>query len=58
MPYVNGSKKCNICVTERLHLFRSKNSTTLLNSRSEIYKKASICVNLCCRTKGHHPLRI
>lgn len=37
--YVNGCKKCNLCITEISHILRTKNSTTLLNSRSAIFSR-------------------
>lgn len=40
VPYVNGSKRNNLCIAEWLHIFfRSKHSTTLLYYRSEILDK-------------------
>ena len=35
--YRNGSKKCNLCVTEKFHLINSQ--LNLLNKRSEIVSK-------------------
>ena len=36
-PYVNGSKKCNLCITEKYHIITS--SLNLLNKRSELVSK-------------------
>ena len=33
-PFVNGSKACNLCLTEKFHIITSK--TKLLNKRSEL----------------------
>ena len=35
--YVNGSKKCNLCLTEKYHIIKSK--LKLLNKRSELVSK-------------------
>ena len=36
-PYVNGSKKCHLCLTEKFHIITS--SLNLLNKRSELVSK-------------------
>ena len=36
-PYINGSKKCNLCLTEKFHIIMS--SLNLLNKRSELVSK-------------------
>ena len=36
-PYVNGSKKCDLCLTEKFHIINSK--LKLLNKRSELVSK-------------------
>ena len=36
-PYINGSKKCNLCLTEKYHIITSP--LNLLNKRSELVSK-------------------
>ena len=36
-PYVNGSKKCNLCLTEKFHIITSQ--LDIVNKRSEIISK-------------------
>ena len=36
-PYVNGSRKCNLCLTEKYHIITS--TDRLLNKRSELVSK-------------------
>ena len=36
-PYINGSKKCNLCLTEKFHIINSP--LKLLNKRSELVSK-------------------
>ena len=37
-PYINGTKKCNLCTTEKLHIINSDNNNTI-NKRSELISK-------------------
>ena len=36
-PYINGSKRCNLCLTEKYHIINSP--LKLLNKRSELVSK-------------------
>ena len=36
-PYVNGAKKCNLCITEKYHIIFSRLST--INKRNELISK-------------------
>ena len=46
-PYINGSKKCHLCLTEKYHIITSK--LNLLNKRSELVSK--------CRHENKHYLK-
>ena len=35
-PYACGSRKCHLCLTEKLHILMNKSNTPLLNSRNEL----------------------
>jgi len=37
LPYLNGSKKCNLCLTEKYHVITS--TSPLINKRSELISK-------------------
>ena len=37
VPYKNGTKKCNLCLTEKYHVIMSPSE--LLNERSELVSK-------------------
>ena len=49
-PFVNGSKLCNLCLTEKFHIISSKESKEkLLNKRSELIST--------CRHMNKHLLK-
>ena len=37
-PYTSGTRKCDLCITEKMHI-ASADPTTLLNTRAEIVSK-------------------
>ena len=37
-PYKNGSKRCNLCITEKLHIINA-DETNSINKRSELISK-------------------
>tara|TARA_Y100000296_G_C5085730_1_gene212295 strand:+ start:125 stop:658 length:534 start_codon:yes stop_codon:yes gene_type:complete len=37
-PYINGSKRCNLCTTEKLHIINANDKSTI-NKRSELISK-------------------
>ena len=43
-PYVNGFKKCNLCLTEKYHIITS--DLNLVNKRSELISK-------CCHVNKY-----
>ena len=38
IPYINGSKRCNLCITEKLHIINSNEQRTI-SKRSELVSK-------------------
>ena len=55
-PYHNSSKRCDLCLAEKLHIIKRSNNN-LLNKNPSLYPNADMKTSFILRTIDAHPIQ-